>query len=60
MIKIKKVGMFGVAFLMLLGMIGSVYAISPAAHATDSSGTVKNEFLPVDDVYGIGQFELTT
>ena len=45
---------------MLLCLVSSVYAISPAAHATDSSGTVKNEFSPIEDVYGLGQFELTT
>ena len=57
--KMKKIGILSFVFLMLLVMVGSVYAISPAAHATDSSGTVKNEFLPTVDVYGIGQFEET-
>lgn len=56
----KKFGMLGILFLMLLGLVGSVYAISPAAHATDSSGTVKDEFAPTEDIYGIGQFDLYT
>jgi len=62
-ITIKKVGMLGVLFLMLLGLVGSAYAIIPAehvsavAHVTDSDKNVKDQFLTTEDVFGFGRFE---
>ena len=60
MITIKKISRLSVLFLAFFSMISSVYAITPVAHATNSSGTVKNVFAPTEDVYGIGQFNLYT
>ena len=63
MVKIKKVGMLGVLFLMILGLVGSAYAITPethvvpVAHVSDADKNVQNEFLPTEDVYGFGRFE---
>ena len=56
----KKISILSVVFLMLLGMIGSAYAITSVALATNSSGAAKDEFSPTDNVYGIGQFNLNT
>lgn len=56
----KKIIVLGISLIFLLGIVGSVTAIYPWAHATDASGTVKDEFIPTENVYGIGQFDLYT
>lgn len=54
----RKLCVLSVILVCLLA--NSVLGVSPVAHATEADGTVKDEFVPTENVYGIGQFNLYT
>jgi len=53
----KKIGMLSFLVVMILGLAGSAYAISPVTHAADCDGTVKDVYIPTEDICQIGSFE---
>ena len=54
----KKLTSIITLFTIVLMLANVAYAISPVAHATDSNGNVKDEFLKEESVYGLGRFDL--